>query len=565
MYLNLNIGILGHVDSGKTTLARALSAIASTAAFDKNPQSQERGITLDLGFSALQVDLPEHLREQCEAAGYEKLQYTFVDCPGHASLIRTIIGGAQIIDMMLLVIDSEKGIQPQTAECLIIGELTCRKMIVVLNKVDVLRDPAAQKKTLDRLRKGIAGVLSKMAFDETPIVAISAATGENLSLLVDTMKSKSFIPQRNVKLPFMFAVDHCFAIKGQGTVCTGTVLQGTLNLGDEVEIPKLKLQRKIKSIQMFRKSYQSIRQGDRAGVCITQFDPKSLERGIVCAPNHIQHVYAAIVRLCSVKYYKRPIKSKAKFHITCGYETVLATVLLFTGAGDGAFSTTQQYEFVDELSTDDRDRFVFALLEFEHPILAFQDALIIGSKLDTDVHATDCRIAFSGRLAHIVRDSKYTETFLPELQIYKHKTKSGTIQRAVNDQELIAVGLFKKTANNRQAFVGLQVSLSSGERGVIEDTFGASGKVKLRFPEPLPEDVLSRLGAKGPPPAEACSSSSMPICRETVLSVPIESLIMSSCSSCPDRMRCCVASVSSTKRLELESSTAPPPPDDVGT
>uniref|UniRef100_A0A182NH28 Selenocysteine-specific elongation factor n=1 Tax=Anopheles dirus TaxID=7168 RepID=A0A182NH28_9DIPT len=477
MYLNLNIGILGHVDSGKTTLARTLSAIASTAAFDKNPQSQERGITLDLGFSALQVDLPDHLRDQCTAQGYEKLQYTFVDCPGHASLIRTIIGGAQIIDMMLLVIDSEKGIQPQTAECLIIGELTCRKMIVVLNKLDTLRDPAVQKKSLDRLRKGIGGVLSKMAFDESPIVAISALTGENISLLVDTMNTKSFIPERNVRLPFMFAVDHCFAIKGQGTVCTGTVLQGTVHVGDEVEIPKMKLQRKVKSMQMFRKSYQTIRQGDRAGICITQFDPKLLERGIVCAPNHVQHVYAAIVRLCSVKYYKRPIKSKAKFHITCGYETVLAAVLLFTGDGDGSFSLPQQYEYLEELFSDDRGQCVFALIEFETPILAFQDALIIGSKLDTDVHAADCRIAFSGRLAHIVRDGKYTDTFLPELQIYKHKTKSGTIQRAVNDQELIAVGLFKKSANNRQTFVGLQVSLSSGERGIIEDTFGASGKV----------------------------------------------------------------------------------------
>ncbi|XP_050074390.1 selenocysteine-specific elongation factor [Anopheles maculipalpis] len=500
MYLNLNIGILGHVDSGKTTLAKSLSAIASTAAFDKNPQSQERGITLDLGFSALQVDLPSHIREQCTAQGYEKLQYTFVDCPGHASLIRTIIGGAQIIDLMLLVIDSEKGIQPQTAECLIICELTCRKMIVVLNKIDALRDPTQKQKTLTRLRKGIGGVVSKMSFDETPLVAISAATGENVSELIETMRSKSFIPQRNPDLPFMFAVDHCFAIKGQGTVCTGTVLQGTVSVNDGIEIPKLKLQRKVKSIQMFRKSYQTIRQGDRAGICITQFDPKSLERGIVCASNYVHHVYAAVVRLCSVKYYKRPIKSKAKFHITCGYETVVATILLFSGEEE-SFSYTQQYEYVEEIANDqDQQRHIFALLEFETPVLAFENVLIIGSKLDSDVHAADCRIAFSGRLAHTIRDCKYTETILPELQIYKHKTKTGSIQRVVNENELIAVGLFKKSANNRQAFVGLGVSLSTGERGTILDTFGASGKVKLHFAEPVSADVLQRVGQKGPTP-----------------------------------------------------------------
>lgn len=94
--LNLNVGILGHVDSGKTSLAKALSTTASTASFDKNPQSQERGITIDLGFSALVVDMPEHLKKACSE---QKLQLTFVDCPGHASLIRTIIGGTFLLSL----------------------------------------------------------------------------------------------------------------------------------------------------------------------------------------------------------------------------------------------------------------------------------------------------------------------------------------------------------------------------------------------------------------------------------------------------------------------------------
>ena len=89
--LNFNVGVLGHVDSGKTSLAKALSTVASTASFDKNPQSKERGITLDLGFSSFTVDIPEHLKD--DRKKYENLQFTLVDCPGHASLIRTIIGG----------------------------------------------------------------------------------------------------------------------------------------------------------------------------------------------------------------------------------------------------------------------------------------------------------------------------------------------------------------------------------------------------------------------------------------------------------------------------------------
>lgn len=134
--LNFNIGVLGHIDSGKTSLAKALSSTASTASFDKNPQSKERGITLDLGFSSFQVPIPEHLKQH----GHSLLQFTLVDCPGHASLIRTIIGGAQIIDMMMLVVDVTKGIQTQTAECLVIGEILCEKMVVVLNKVDLLKE-----------------------------------------------------------------------------------------------------------------------------------------------------------------------------------------------------------------------------------------------------------------------------------------------------------------------------------------------------------------------------------------------------------------------------------------
>jgi selenocysteine-specific elongation factor len=139
--LNVNIGILGHVDSGKTSLSKRLSTIESTACFDKNPQSRERGITLDLGFSAFYIEVPNHLKdkyknERLQNADY--LQLTLVDCPGHASLIRTVIAGANIIDTIVLVIDSVKGIQTQTTECLILAEILSDSIIVALNKIDLL-------------------------------------------------------------------------------------------------------------------------------------------------------------------------------------------------------------------------------------------------------------------------------------------------------------------------------------------------------------------------------------------------------------------------------------------
>lgn len=116
MLLNVNVGVLGHVDSGKTSLVRALSTQLSTAALDKHPQSQQRGITLDLGFSSFVLMYTQ-----------PSLQVTLVDCPGHASLFRTILGGVAIIDAVLLVVDCRKGMQPQTIESLLLAALAAKK------------------------------------------------------------------------------------------------------------------------------------------------------------------------------------------------------------------------------------------------------------------------------------------------------------------------------------------------------------------------------------------------------------------------------------------------------
>lgn len=238
--LNFNIGVLGHVDSGKTSLAKALSTVASTACFDKNPQSKERGITLDLGFSSFTIQASEFIKQK----GYDFVQYTLVDCPGHASLIKTIIGGAQIIDMMILVIDITKGIQTQTAECLIIGEICCSKMLIVLNKLDLVE---ADKKdsTIEKMSKRLLKTLENTKFANSPIVSVAASLPSenadqnksmlNINTLIETLKQITFLPSRNEQDgPFLYSVDHCFTIKGQGTVMTGTILNGNVKINDVI-------------------------------------------------------------------------------------------------------------------------------------------------------------------------------------------------------------------------------------------------------------------------------------------------------------------------------------------
>ncbi|KAJ7999169.1 hypothetical protein DPEC_G00212610 [Dallia pectoralis] len=529
--LNFNVGVLGHVDSGKTSLARVLSSTSSTAAFDKNPQSRERGITLDLGFSSFTVDLPEKLREDSARHGYEHLQFTLVDCPGHASLIRTIIGGAQIIDLMMLVVDVVKGVQTQTAECLLIGELTCPCMVVVLNKTDLL-PPNKRQSTIDKMTKRLHKTLENTRFKDCPVIAVAAKPGgpeapeteepQGVSDLIELLKSQAYLPRRDAGGDLLMAVDHCFSIRGQGTVMTGTILQGALSVNDTVEIPVLKVTKKVKSIQMFRRPVSGAMQGDRVGVCVTQFDPKLLERGVVCSPGSLRTLQAALISVRKIGYFKAPLATRAKFHITVGHETVMARVTFFGVALgetpkttptpqplasdptplDTPFSFDREYLYQDEYVIGQReaqgagpDPEQWALLEFERPVTCPALCLVIGSKLDADIHANACRLAFQGRLLEGFEEKSYAEMTLPRLRIYKTKHKEGQVERVTDDYTVIGRNLFKKETN-LQLFVGLKVTLSTGEAGVIEGGFGQSGKFKIRVPDGLSLETKQLLSSK---------------------------------------------------------------------
>lgn len=542
--LNFNVGVLGHVDSGKTSLARALSSTASTAAFDKNPQSRERGITLDLGFSSFTVELPDHLKESA-GERYDSLQFTLVDCPGHASLIRTIIGGAQIIDLMMLVVDVVKGVQTQTAECLIIGELTCRCMIVILNKIDLLPESKRQS-AVEKMTKRLHKTLENTRFKDCPVIAVAAKPGgpeasdsddpQGVPELIELLKKQTYLPQRDPGGDLLMAVDHCFSIRGQGTVMTGTILQGALSLNDNVEIPALKVTKKVKSIQMFRKPVSMAMQGDRVGVCVTQFDPKLLERGVVCTPGSLRTLYASVISVRKIGYFKGSLSTRSKLHITVGHETVMAKVSFFglpPGSPDSApgsletpFDLDREYLYQDEYMSGQgegsagADPEQWALLEFERPVTCPSLCLVIGSKLDTDIHANACRLAFQGRLLQGFEEKNYQESGLPRLRIYKTKQKEGQVERVTDDYTVIGRSLFKKETN-LQLFVGLKVTLSTGESGVIEGGFGQSGKFKIRIQEGLLPETKQLLnastkkkgksGAKGPASEEEPRGESQPV------------------------------------------------------
>ncbi|KAH0630162.1 hypothetical protein JD844_012847 [Phrynosoma platyrhinos] len=257
-------------------------------------------------------------------------------------------------------------------------------------------------------------------------------------------------------------------------------------------------------------------QGDRVGICVTQFDPKLLERGLICTPESLQTIHAAIISLKKIQYFRGTLQTKAKFHITVGHETVMGRVMFFSPAPDDFSSEPmedsfdfgkeylyqEEYLWKDSRSSEENkendqtaERQIpnqqWALLEFEKPVTCPKLCLVIGSKLDTDIHTNTCRLAFHGVLLQGMEDKNYMESFLPKLKVYKLKHKEGQVERIVvksplflklcDDYSVIGRSLFKKETNI-QIFVGLKVKLSTGEEGIIEGGFGQSGKFKIRIP-----------------------------------------------------------------------------------
>jgi len=201
-----------------------------------------------------------------------------------------------------------------------------------------------------RLRK----TFETTKFPQVPIITCSATSSLNLSEVISALQSLVYIPQRSADGPFVFSVDHCFSIRGQGTIMTGTVLSGSVKINDSIEIASLKEVRKVKSMQMFRKPIDRAMQGDRIGICVTQFDPDKLERGLIATPGIIKLFHGFIIQLNKVKHFKHDIESRTKFHITSGHSTVMGKIILFADHSEKKpFEFNREYEAIDQYPTED--------------------------------------------------------------------------------------------------------------------------------------------------------------------------------------------------------------------
>ncbi len=283
---HVNIGTIGHVDHGKTTLTAAITKrlaekgqakFEDYADIDKAPEERERGITINTAHVEYETD---------------KRHYAHVDCPGHADYVKNMITGAAQMDGAILVLAATDGPMAQTREHILLArQVGVPRMVVFMNKCDMVDDP----EMLDLVEMDVRELLNKYGFegDTTPVIkgsALKALEGDpeyakKIDELMDAVDEWIPTPERDNSKPFLMSIEDVFTITGRGTVVTGRVERGQLKLNDEVEIVGLKETQKtvVTGIEMFRKQLDYAEAGDNAGVLLRGISREQVQRGQVLA------------------------------------------------------------------------------------------------------------------------------------------------------------------------------------------------------------------------------------------------------------------------------------------
>ncbi len=284
---HVNIGTIGHVDHGKTTLTAAITKVLAEEglaevtdfdSIDNAPEEKERGITINTA----------HVEYQTA-----NRHYAHVDCPGHADYVKNMVTGAAQMDGAILVVASTDGPMPQTREHILLArQVNVPRLVVFMNKVDMVDDP----ELLELVEMEIRELLDFYEFDgeNTPIIqgsALGALNGEpewveKVKELMAACDEWIPLPARDVDKPFLMPVEDVFSITGRGTVATGRIESGVINVGDPVEIVGLgaeKMKSVVTGVEMFRKILERGEAGDNAGILLRGIDKKSIVRGMVIA------------------------------------------------------------------------------------------------------------------------------------------------------------------------------------------------------------------------------------------------------------------------------------------
>jgi len=295
---HVNIGTIGHVDHGKTTLTAAITAALQTKGLakytpydkiDSAPEERERGVTINIFHAEYET---------------EKRHYAHVDCPGHADYIKNMITGAAQMDGAILVVSAADGPMPQTREHILLArQVNVPYMVVYMNKADMVDDP----ELLELVELEVRDLLTKYGFpgDDVPVIigsslkalqALDSGKADDESVksiwaLLEAVDEYIPTPARDVDKPFLMPIEDVFTITGRGTVVTGRVERGKLRLSSEIEIVGIKETRKtvVTGVEMFRKMMDECQAGDNVGLLLRGIDRKDVERGqVIAAPGSIK-------------------------------------------------------------------------------------------------------------------------------------------------------------------------------------------------------------------------------------------------------------------------------------
>ena len=296
---HVNVGTIGHVDHGKTTLTAAITAVQSAkglcapVAYDQVAKASESEGRRDP--TKIVTIATSHVEYETE-----NRHYAHVDCPGHADYVKNMITGAAQMDGAILVVSASDGPMPQTREhILLAGQVGVPKIVVFLNKVDLVDDP----ELLDLIEIEVRELLTKYGFpgDDTPVVRGAAfpaltnpkdpAAAECITKLMEAIDTYIPEPQRDVDKPFLMSVEDVFSIKGRGTVATGRIERGIVKVGDEIEIVGLRPSAKsvVTGVEMFQKTLDQGIAGDNVGCLLRGVEKTDIERGqVLCKPGSIK-------------------------------------------------------------------------------------------------------------------------------------------------------------------------------------------------------------------------------------------------------------------------------------
>lgn len=441
----VHIGLMGHIDHGKTALARAISDHVSTAGLDKHPQSKERGITIDLGFTMFVLD---------------KYLVTLVDAPGHADLIRSVVAGANIIDTAILTVAADEGPKVQTGEhLLVLRSLDIDSVVIAITKSELVDD-----KRLAEVEDMMMKIVEEAGFVKTEYVKVSAHTGVGIDDLRKALL-KVIVPRtRVVEGPVLMPIDHAFSVKGHGTIVTGTILRGHLSTNDPVEFSPTGLTSKVRSIQTFGSSRHEASAGDRVGVNVPEIDHTQIARGdYLCTPKTIPISDAVLIHTKINPLYQGRITKKMVISVAIGMPMTTAQIIPF------------EIQNGTRVLLDDVNAREFeAALVLQRPIAIDASAIVL--LLRTDLPPTQMRIIGSGRISEIKEI----------IRLNKRKIRVGKVQR-IRDDDVLVEGL-ASSKSVAETMIKARVSSVNGAVGIIRYPFGTRGVVSVSFDTDIRKD-----------------------------------------------------------------------------